>query len=426
MLNPAAEAIQREKTDSNEDIKKIPHSKVEKKTSKSKSGDSNGVLRKIKSPKLGKRMLPDAPSLKPAKASLSKSSDDLLSVNKTDDENKSATIMGKYKYNSLPRKNKKEKSRNGSMSTFYLDSNSTGKVSKSPKLDRKDISSSNQSSLNNSPLMLKKKVSHTGSNPDLKKDLSSKVEIVNTNNFDKQTHIALYKFHARHKDEISFNDGDPIQVLKCFEDLWYEGINLLTSKQGVFPSRYVADILSAEMITSIEDDSDHRQFHMRFLGSVEVNNHKGDEILCFAIAKVVNQRSMLSSSNPPTCVLQVSSKGLRICNLDDNTSVNQDQTQVGAERKPKKGKQVDITANEEGDVAYFFSLKNVTYCGNHPKDRRYFGFITKHPDDHRFACHIFMSKFSTDNIAKLIGDCFKKYYSTYLDYRAPIEDLYIE
>ena len=59
----------------------------------------------------------------------------------------------------------------------------------------------------------------------------------------------MYKFHARHKDEISFNDGDPVQVLKCFEDLWYEGINLLTGKQGVFPSRYVADILSTEMIT---------------------------------------------------------------------------------------------------------------------------------------------------------------------------------
>ena len=26
---------------------------------------------------------------------------------------------------------------------------------------------------------------------------------------------------------------------------------------------------------------------------------------------------------------------------------------------------------------YFFSLKNVTFCGFHPRDQRYFGFITK-------------------------------------------------
>ena len=126
------------------------------------------------------------------------------------------------------------------------------RVSKSPNFDRKDITSSNHSSQNNSPLTLRKKLSQvslSGSSPDLKRDSAGKNDIINTNNLDKQTHIALYKFHARHKDEISFNDGDPIQVLKCFEDLWYEGINLLSGKQGVFPSRYVADILSTEMIT---------------------------------------------------------------------------------------------------------------------------------------------------------------------------------
>jgi len=241
MLNPAAEAIHQEKTDVEEDIHKLPHSKVEKKSSKVKGAES--VLKKMKSPKQGKRVLPDAPGLKPGKNNLSKSSEDLLSVRK--DEDKNASLMSKYKYNSLPRK-KKEKSRAGSMSTFYVDTDS--KVSRSPKLDRKELNS-NHSSHNNSPLPLKKKSSHAGmgSNSDLKKD--SKNDIVNVSSNDKQTHIALYKFHARHKDEISFNDGDPIQVVKCFEDLWYEGINLLTGKQGIFPSRYVADILASEMIS---------------------------------------------------------------------------------------------------------------------------------------------------------------------------------
>lgn len=34
---------------------------------------------------------------------------------------------------------------------------------------------------------------------------------------------------------------------------------------------------------------------------------------------------------------------------------------------------------------------------------RYFGFVTKHPTEHRFACHTFMSEYSTEPVAKAIG-----------------------
>ena len=64
----------------------------------------------------------------------------------------------------------------------------------------------------------------------------------------KQTHIALYKFVARHDDEVSLDIGDAIHVDKKCEDLWYEGINLRTGKTGIFPSRYVSDILQESSI----------------------------------------------------------------------------------------------------------------------------------------------------------------------------------
>lgn len=35
--------------------------------------------------------------------------------------------------------------------------------------------------------------------------------------------------------------------------------------------------------------------------------------------------------------------------------------------------------------------------------RRYFGFITKHPADHRFACHVFVSEESTKALAESVG-----------------------
>lgn len=61
----------------------------------------------------------------------------------------------------------------------------------------------------------------------------------------RQTHMAVYKFIARHEDEISFDLGDAIQVEKKYDDLWFEGMNLKTGKYGVFPSRYVADVLTS-------------------------------------------------------------------------------------------------------------------------------------------------------------------------------------
>lgn len=59
----------------------------------------------------------------------------------------------------------------------------------------------------------------------------------------KQTHIALYKFVARHDDETGLEPGDAVYVGKKCEDLWFEGVNLRTGKTGIFPSRYVSDIL---------------------------------------------------------------------------------------------------------------------------------------------------------------------------------------
>lgn len=59
----------------------------------------------------------------------------------------------------------------------------------------------------------------------------------------KQTHIVLYKFVARHDDEMNLETGDAVHVNKKCEDLWFEGINLRTGQSGIFPSRYVSDIL---------------------------------------------------------------------------------------------------------------------------------------------------------------------------------------
>ena len=59
-----------------------------------------------------------------------------------------------------------------------------------------------------------------------------------------QTHFAVYKFVPRHKDELAMNVGDAIHVEKVHDDLWYEGTNLKSGDQGIFPGRFVSDVLS--------------------------------------------------------------------------------------------------------------------------------------------------------------------------------------
>lgn len=61
----------------------------------------------------------------------------------------------------------------------------------------------------------------------------------------RQTHIAIYRFIARHDDEVAFEVGDAVSLHKVHDDCWFEGTNLRTGQSGVFPSRYVSDILQS-------------------------------------------------------------------------------------------------------------------------------------------------------------------------------------
>ena len=50
------------------------------------------------------------------------------------------------------------------------------------------------------------------------------------------------RFLCRHDDEIDLNVGDKIAVTAKYPDLWFQGTNLVTGKQGIFPSLYVKEI----------------------------------------------------------------------------------------------------------------------------------------------------------------------------------------
>ncbi|NXY76848.1 JIP1 protein, partial [Glareola pratincola] len=200
-----------------------------------------------------------------------------------------------------------------------------------------------------------------------------------------QTHRAVFRFVPRHADELELEVDDPLLVEVQAEDYWYEAYNMRTGDRGIFPAYYAIEVTKdPDHVTALAKSSDWvDQFRVKFLGSVQVPYHKGNDVLCAAMQKIATTRRLTVHFNPPSsCVLEISVRGVKIA--------------VKADDSKEHSKVVN-------KCSHFFQLKNISFCGYHPKNNKYFGFITKHPADHRFACHVFVSEESTKPLAESVG-----------------------
>ncbi|MFH4981881.1 hypothetical protein AB6A40_008590, partial [Gnathostoma spinigerum] len=189
------------------------------------------------------------------------------------------------------------------------------------------------------------------------------------------------------------------------------GTNLRTSQQGIFPAAQVCEIDIVEEICTValstgagKTSSNERDtFYLTMLASIEVAHHKGNDVLVQAMNKVL---SLYSNKEevivPQTVLMEVSFRGVHIID------------------KRKKNFFQCPTFD------FFYSLQNISFCGAHPKQLRYFGFITKHPLLPRFACHVFLSSESTQPIVEAVGRAFKRSYNEYMAFAHPTEDIYLE
>ncbi|XP_014664677.1 PREDICTED: JNK-interacting protein 1-like [Priapulus caudatus] len=254
----------------------------------------------------------------------------------------------------------------------------------------------------------------------------------------KATHRGLYRFVPRHSDEVEIEIGDLILVEKEDDDLWCTGVNFRTEKKGIFPFAYAVDLeysLDPDANTPAPAKTDTENFPLKFLGSVGVSCHKGNQVLCQAITKIAQTRKNLPGAPPaPYCILEVSQHGLRMVDkmgqdsrLDGSTAA--ERLKFKLERmfgKQRGGQQLMC---EEPHHDHFFSLKNISFCGYHPKNHRYFGFITKHPTESRFACHVYLGDGTTKPVAEAIGRAFQRFYQEYRVYMAqshPTVDIYMD
>ncbi|XP_040894787.1 C-Jun-amino-terminal kinase-interacting protein 1-like [Toxotes jaculatrix] len=215
-----------------------------------------------------------------------------------------------------------------------------------------------------------------------------------------QSHRAVYRFVPRHADELYLETDDPVLMLNQSEDLWCQGYNMRTGSTGIFPAFYAVKL--PKDVNQVQKDGWIEQFLVRFLGSVQVPIHKGNDVLCAAMQKVACNRR-LAGQPPSACVLDVSVKGVKI-NVQDQCH----------------------SAHRGDQCFHFFQLKNISFCGCHPKHSKYFGFITKHPDQQRFACHVMMSDSSLHPLAESVGRAFQQYYKEHIGYSCPTEDIFIE
>lgn len=240
------------------------------------------------------------------------------------------------------------------------------------------------------------------------------------------THRGCHKFIPRHANELFIEIGDPIYVELEADDLWCEGVNMRTGKKGIFPAVYATDLDFLE-----GDDGSGRpsKFTLKFLGSVKMSQHTGTEALCQAIHKVAaGRRATMSTNPPPTVCLEVNEYGLKITEKEKKSEENDHSPKKGVAMSVKerlahilnKGKQAQSRCD------HFFNLKNVSFCGYHPRNEKYFAFVTKHPLDMRFACHVLLGHKSTKSVAEAVGTAFKRFYQEYMAFVHPTEDIYLE
>ncbi|KAE9551626.1 hypothetical protein FO519_005154 [Halicephalobus sp. NKZ332] len=227
------------------------------------------------------------------------------------------------------------------------------------------------------------------------------------------THRVQSTFIPRHDDEVLLEVGDAVHLERQCEDHWCYGTNLRTGQHGIFPVAHVCEIdfveeicagaLGSNVPSRLPEKKESDTFYLTMLASIEVAHHKGNDVLVQSINKVCqmyqNKEEIIV---PQTVLMEISFRGIHI---------------IDKRRK-------DFFKCPAFD--FFYSLQNISFCGAHPKQLRYFGFITKHPLLPRFACHVFLSNESTQPIVESIGRAFKRSYDEYMAFAHQTVDEYLE
>ncbi|KFP69471.1 C-Jun-amino-terminal kinase-interacting protein 2, partial [Acanthisitta chloris] len=167
-----------------------------------------------------------------------------------------------------------------------------------------------------------------------------------------QTHRAVFRFIPRHEDELELDVDDPILVELEEDDYWYRGYNMRTGERGIFPAFYAHEVVgqARDAIGPKRNPCWVERFNVQFLGSVEVPYHQGNGILCAAMQKIATTRKLTVHLRPPaSCDLEVTLQGIKLILTVTEYSC-------------------DDEVRERTSGCHFFQMKNISFCGCHPRN----------------------------------------------------------
>eukprot|EP00117_Sycon_ciliatum_P003788 scpid65069/ scgid8433/ C-Jun-amino-terminal kinase-interacting protein 1; Islet-brain 1; JNK MAP kinase scaffold protein 1; Mitogen-activated protein kinase 8-interacting protein 1 len=223
------------------------------------------------------------------------------------------------------------------------------------------------------------------------------------------THKAVFRFIPRHGDELDMKPGDPIAVQSQAPDLWFSGFNLRTGQSGIFPGHCVGDVKSRGP-TQPGPKMKPARFRVRFLGAVQVNSHKGVDLLCAAVQKVMEWRKKRDVGPMKPVVLEISAQGLKMKDISDSDEKYQEERRQSIQKK----KNFDVDS-DGGIKKFFFPLVSVTFCSCHPKNNRLWAFVSRRKDK-VFSCQVFAASQSTQPLTVAMGRAFKQLHTDFVQH----------
>ncbi|XP_031832789.2 PTB domain-containing engulfment adapter protein 1 [Nomia melanderi] len=134
----------------------------------------------------------------------------------------------------------------------------------------------------------------------------------------------------------------------------------------------------------------HIAYLVKYLGSIEVDQPKGIEVVKEAICKLkLKQIRKGEGTKPPKVELTISIDGVAIQEPKTKTS-------------PKR-------------IMHQYPLHRISYCADDKGEKKFFSFIAKEEDAERHTCFVFVSDKLAEEITLTIGQAFDLAYRRFLE-----------
>ncbi|XP_075464559.1 PTB domain-containing engulfment adapter protein 1 isoform X8 [Ascaphus truei] len=149
-------------------------------------------------------------------------------------------------------------------------------------------------------------------------------------------------------------------------------------------------------------------YNAKFLGSTEVEQPKGTEIVRDAVRKLKFARHIKKSEGQktPKVELQISIYGVKI--LEPKTKQNK--PPPSPEQTSHLHLHLDVT-----EVLHNCQLHRISFCADDKTDKRIFTFICKDSESNKHLCYVFDSEKCAEEITLTIGQAFDLAYRKFLE-----------